>query len=204
MEMSNTSEDIGAARVDEDRELVLLSQKGDQYAFERLVIKHQKKMVNIAFRITGSYEDACDVAQDAFVSAYKEIKRFELRSRFSTWLYTITVNLSKNRLKQINTARNRNEVSVHAEEGSLHIDPPSSEPSALEKLEKHAVKKAVQDCIAKLEEDFRVVVVLRDIQGFAYNEIGEMLKVADGTVKSRLFRARETLKKCLKGRVGEL
>jgi RNA polymerase sigma-70 factor, ECF subfamily len=204
IEMSNTLEDIGAVRVDEDRELVLLSQEGDHNAFEQLVIKHQKKMVNIAFRITGSYEDACDVAQDAFVSVYKEIKRFELRSRFSTWLYTITVNLSKNRLKQINTARDRNEVTIHAEDGVIHIDPPSSEPSALEALEKRDVTKAVQDCIAKLEEEFRVVVVLRDIQGFAYNEIGEMLKVADGTVKSRLFRAREMLKKCLKGKVGEL
>jgi RNA polymerase sigma-70 factor, ECF subfamily len=204
MEMSNTLEDKDTLRVDEDRELVLLSQQGDQNAFEQLVIRHQKKMVNIAFRITGSYEDACDVTQDAFVSAYKEIKRFELRSRFSTWLYTITVNLSKNRLKQITTTRNRHEISIHAEEGAIHIDPPSSEPSALETLERHDVKKAVQDCISKLEEDFRVVVVLRDMQGFAYNEIGVMLKIADGTVKSRLFRAREILKKCLKGRLGEL
>jgi RNA polymerase sigma-70 factor, ECF subfamily len=204
MEMSNTTEDIREVRFDEDRELVLLSQRGDHDAFEQLVVRHQKKMVNIALRITGSYEDACEVAQDAFVSAYKEIKRFELRSRFSTWLYTITVNLSKNRLKQINTARDRHGVSIHAEEGAIHIDPPSSGPSALEQLERRDVKKAVQDCISKLEEDFRVVVVLRDIQGFAYNEIGEMLKVADGTVKSRLFRAREILKKCLKGRLGEL
>jgi|WetSurMetagenome_2_1015567.scaffolds.fasta_scaffold00139_8 RNA polymerase sigma-70 factor, ECF subfamily len=202
--MSNTSEDIGAVRVDDDRELVLLSQQGDHDAFEQLVVRHRKKMVNIAFRITGSYEDACDVAQDAFVSAYKEIKRFELRSRFSTWLYTITVNLSKNRLKQITAARDRHEVSIHAEEGAVGIDPPSSEPSALEALEKRDVRQAVQDCIARLEEDFRVVVVLRDIQGFAYNEIGEMLKMAGGTVKSRLFRAREMLKKCLKGRLGDL
>jgi len=202
--MSNMLDNIGAVKVDDDRELVLLSQQGDQYAFEQLVIRHQKKMVNIAFRITGSYEDACDVTQDAFVSAYKEIKRFELRSRFSTWLYTITVNLSKNRLKQINTARDRHEISIHAEEGAVHIDPPSQEMSALEALEKRDVKKAVQDCIAKLEEDFRIVVVLRDIQGFAYNEISEMLRVAEGTVKSRLFRARDMLKRCLKGRFGEL
>jgi RNA polymerase sigma-70 factor (ECF subfamily) len=202
--MSNIAEETGGPRVDEDRELALLSQKGDHDAFEQLVVKHQKKMVNIAFRITGSYEDACDVAQDAFIAAYREIKRFELRSRFSTWLYTITVNLSKNRLKQIKTARDRNEVPIHPEEGCLHIDPPSSEPSALEALEKRDLQKAVQDCISKLEADFRVVVVLRDIQGFAYNEIGGMLSLADGTVKSRLFRAREMLKKCLTGKLGEI
>ncbi len=202
--MSKLSENAETGFMDEDRELVLRSQKGDDDAFEQLVLRHQKKMVNIAFRITGTYEDACDVAQDAFVSAYKEIQRFECKSRFSTWLYTITVNLSKNRLKQIITARNRHEVSIHAEEGAISIDPPSADPNALEMLEKRDIKKGVQDCIAKLEEDFRVVVVLRDIQGFAYNEIGAMLKVAEGTVKSRLFRAREMLKKCLKGRFGEL
>jgi RNA polymerase sigma-70 factor (ECF subfamily) len=202
--MSKLSEDTGTGCMDEDRDLVLQSQRGDADAFEQLVIRHQKKMVNIAYRITGTYEDACDVAQDAFVSAYKEIRRFECKSRFSTWLYTITVNLSKNRLKQMIMARNRHEVSIHAEEGAIHIDPPSAEPSALEMLEKRDIRQGVQDCIGRLEEDFRVVVVLRDIQGFAYNEIGAMLKVAEGTVKSRLFRAREMLKKCLKGRFGEL
>jgi len=167
-------------------DLVLLSQRGDADAFEQLVTRHQKKMVNIAFRITGSYEDACDVAQDAFVSAWKEIRRFECKSRFSTWLYTITVNLSKNRLKQIVAVRNRHEISIHAEEGAIHIDPASTRPSALEMLEKRDIRKSVHDCIEKLDEEFRVVVVLRELQGFAYNEIGEMLK------------------KCLKGKLGEL
>jgi RNA polymerase sigma-70 factor, ECF subfamily len=203
MAMSKLQENIKGC-LDEDRELVLRSQQGDADAFEQLVKRHQKKMINIAFRITGSYEDACDVAQDSFVSAYKEISRFEGKARFSTWLYTITVNFSKNRLKQIITARNRHEFSIHAEEGAISVDPPSAEPSALEMLEKRDVKKGVRDCIAALEEDFRVVVVLRDLQGFAYNEIGEMLTVAEGTVKSRLFRAREMLKKCLKGKLGEL
>jgi RNA polymerase sigma-70 factor (ECF subfamily) len=190
--------------MDDDRELVLSCQQGDADAFEQLVIRHQKKMVNIAYRITGSYDDACDVAQDAFVSAWKEIRRFEGKSRFSTWLYTITVNLSKNRLKQIITTRNRHEVSIHAEEGAIHIDPPATGPSALEMLEQRDVRKSVQECISRLEEDFRVVTVLRDIQGFAYNEIADMLKVAEGTIKSRLFRAREMLKKCLTGKLGEL
>jgi RNA polymerase sigma-70 factor (ECF subfamily) len=201
--MSNPIENI-KRNMDEDRELVLSSQQGDADAFEQLVIRHQKKMVNIAFRITGSYDDACDVAQDAFVSAWKQIKRFEGKARFSTWLYTITVNLSKNRLKQIITARNRHEVSIHAEEGSISIDPPSTGPSALEMLEQRDIKKSLQDCISRLEEDFRVVTVLRDIQGFAYTEIAEMLGLAEGTIKSRLFRAREMLKRCLKGKLGEL
>ncbi|HTZ18226.1 MAG TPA: sigma-70 family RNA polymerase sigma factor [Dissulfurispiraceae bacterium] len=190
--------------MDDDRGLVALCQKGDVEAFEQLVIRHQKKMLNIAFRMTGSYDDACDIVQDAFVSAYKEIRRFEGRSQFSTWLGTIVVNLSRNRLKQVQASRNRREVSINAEEGEVGIDPPSGEPSALEMMEKRDIQRGVQECIGKLDMDFRAVVVLRDIQGYAYNEIGEMLKVAEGTVKSRLFRAREMLKNCLKKTLGVL
>ena len=190
--------------MDDDRDLVTLCQRGDTDAFEQLVIRHQKKMLNIAYRMTSSYEDACDIVQDAFVSAYKEIKRFEGRSQFSTWLGTIVINLSRNRLKQIRTSRDRREVSINAKEGAICIDPPSGEPSALEMIEKRAIQRGVQECIGKLDMDFRAVVVLRDIRGFAYNEIGDMLKVAEGTVKSRLFRAREMLKNCLKKVLGEL
>ncbi len=201
--MSNKpgTQNMGA---DADGRLVSACQKGDVEAFEALVERYQKKMLNIAYRMTGSYDDACDIVQDAFVSAYKEIKRFEGRAQFSTWLGTIVVNLSRNRLKQIKAVQTRREISIHAEEGAISIDPPSGEPSMLEMMEKRDVQKGVQECIGKLDMDFRAVVVLRDIQGYAYNEIGEMLRIAEGTVKSRLFRAREMLKNCLRKTLGVL
>ncbi len=191
---------------DDDYELVTRCKKGDLDAFETLVIKHQKKMLNIAFRITGNYEDACEIVQDAFLSAYKGLADFEKRSRFSTWLYTIVMNTSRNRLQQIRSAVRHEQFSlddtVATESGSMRVELASDCPSAAEQLEKKELQSKVQGCINKLEVEFREVLVLRDIQGFSYDEISGMLKIAQGTVKSRLFRARENMKNCLKKVLG--
>jgi len=191
---------------DDDAVLVASAQQGDLSAFESLVARHQKRMVNTAFRIIGGYEDACEVTQDAFVSAYRNLNSFRAEAKFSTWLTAITVNLSKNRLKRVIIRQKREPVSLDApirtDDGEVMPDPPSKEPSALDRLERQDVKKAVRDCIQALEPDFREVLVLRDMQDFSYDEISGMLKVAPGTVKSRLFRARESVKECLKKAMG--
>jgi RNA polymerase sigma-70 factor (ECF subfamily) len=193
---------------DEDTEMVSLSKKGDTDAFEILVNKYQKKMLNIAYRMIGNYDDACEIVQDAFVSAFKNMKHFRQESKFSTWLYTIVVNLSKNRLKQLTVRGHREELtldsSVNPDDRQLKKEPVSSEPSVLENIEKRETQKVVQGCINSLEDEFREVIVLRDIQGFSYEELSDMLKMKEGTVKSRLFRAREALKNCLKKALGDL
>ena len=195
-------------KTDEDAEIVSLCKKGDVDAFETLVIKHQKKMLNIAYRMVGNYEDACEVVQDAFVSAHKAIKTFEEKSRFSTWLYTIVINLSRNRLKQIKTQIHHEKFSLDdpilTDNGNIKVEPASDEPSVLEKLEKKDIRQKVQRCISSLDNEFREVLVLRDIQGFSYDEIGVMLRIEEGTVKSRLFRARDAVKNCLKKVLGGL
>jgi len=195
-------------RADEDYEAVSLCKKGDVDVFEVLVRKYQKKMINAAYRITGSYEDACEVVQDAFVSAYKAIKGFEGKSRFETWLYTIVINLSRNRLKQTRARQQQEAFSmddpVETEEGSIKFEHASNELSALKRLEQREIQKKVQECIRSLDDEFREVLVLRDMQGFSYDEISSMLKIADGTVKSRLFRARDAVKNCLKKMMGNL
>jgi RNA polymerase sigma-70 factor (ECF subfamily) len=194
--------------INEDSELLSSCKKGNVDAFEVLVRKYQKRMLNIAYRMIGSYEDACEVVQDAFVSAYKGIKDFKGKARFSTWLYAIVVNLSKNRLKQLKIQSYHEEFSIDdpvlTDDSEIKIEPASSEPSILERLEKRETQQKVQECIKLLDAEFREVVVLRDIQGFSYEEISDMLKIAEGTVKSRLFRARETLKNCLKKVIGDL
>lgn len=193
---------------EEDYEVVRLCKKGDVDAFEELVRRHQKKMLNVSFRMVGSYEDACEIVQDAFVSAYKNIKNFDGRARFSTWLCAIVINLSRNRLKQMSIQRCREEISIDdpvlTNDGFVKKEPASDAPSVLENLEKRDLQQKVQKCIASLDTDFREVLVLRDIQGFSYDEICDMLKVAEGTVKSRLFRARENVKNCLKKVLGDL
>lgn len=193
---------------DEDYEFVSLFKKGNIDAFEVLVRKYQKKMLNIAYRIIGDYDEACETVQDAFVSAYKGIKNFEGKSMFSTWFYTIVINLSKNRLKQLKAKSYHEEFSINdpvlTNDGEIKTEPASSEPSILERLEKKEIQRKVQGCIDSLDNEFKEVLILRDIQGFSYNEINDMLKIAEGTVKSRLFRAREILKECLKKVIGDL
>lgn len=193
---------------DEDYELVSFCKKGDVDAFEVLVKKHQRRMLNIAYRMIGNYEEACEIVQDAFVSAYRNLKGFKGKSKFSTWLYTIVMNLSKNRLKQLKTQLHREKFSIDnpilTNNGQIKVEPASSEPSALEKLEKRDVQQKVQGCINSLDDEFREVLILRDIQGFSYGEISDLLKAPEGTVKSRLFRAREAVKDCLKNVIGDL
>lgn len=194
--------------IDEDSESVSLCKKGDISAFEALIKKYQKKVFNIAFRMIGNYDDACEVAQDTFVSAYRSINKFKGMSKFSTWLHTITVNLSKNKRKQLGTRKYHEQFSLDnrlvTEEGSVSVEPVSADPSPLEGLEQKETQQKIQNCINKLADEFREVLILRDMQGFSYEEIGAMLNVAQGTVKSRLFRAREDVKELLKKVLGEL
>ncbi len=206
--MSYGSGIIGISEADKDEALVLSCQRGDTAAFESLVVRHQKRMLNIAFRLIGDYDEACEVIQDAFVSAYKNIGTFRGDSKFTTWLTTITLNLSKNHLKQIKSRQGHVSYSLddplRIDESELTRDPVSKEPSVLDRLEKQDIRKRVQDCIKALEPGYREVIVLRDMQDFSYSEIGGMLDMREGTVKSRLFRAREAIKDCLKSVFGEL
>ena len=206
--MSHSIPDSTDLPADNDHLLVVAAQTGDLDAFETLVARHQKRMLNIAVRITNDQDEAVEVVQDTFVAAYKNLKGFRRQSRFSTWLTAITVNLSRNRLRQIRVRHARVPVSldapIRAGDGELLPDPPSRDPSVLDRMEQQDVAKKVQDCIGALEPAFREVIVLRDLQDLAYEEIATALRLAVGTVKSRLFRARESVKECLKRELGRL
>ena len=159
-------------------------------------------------RITGNYEDAVETVQESFLSAYRGIRKFRGDATFLTWLTAITVNLGRNRLKQLQGRRYHEIYSldepIKSAGGSMVSDPPSNAPSAQEQMEQHDVRRKVQECISLLENDFREILVLRDMQEFSYEEIGVILKLALGTVKSRLSRARETIRDCLRRKLGDL
>lgn len=193
---------------DDDAGFVARCRKGDTEAFAFLVRRHQKRMINVAFRMIGDYDEACDIVQESFLSAYRAIGKFRGDARFSTWLCGIVLNHSRNLLKQ-KAAR------VHREAGSLDdpagstdgrfaCGPLSREEPISERIEKRERDEKVQDCIGSLEGEQREVLVLRDIQGFSYEEIGGLLKLPGGTVKSRLFRARNALKESLSRVLGDL
>jgi len=192
---------------DEDMDLVAASQKGDTEAFESLVRKHQTRTMSIAFRMIGDYEEACEIVQETFLSAFKAIRKFRGEARFSTWLYGICLNHARNHVKQ-RRGRARYELyslddPVKDEDARMSRSPSTSEPSIIERLEQKELQDKVQRCIQCLEEHYREVLVLRDIEGFSYDEIQELLGLPEGTIKSRLFRARDALRTSLKTVIGD-
>jgi RNA polymerase sigma-70 factor (ECF subfamily) len=193
---------------DSDHEIVMRCKRGDISAFEQIVRKYEKKMFNISFRMIGDYNEAAEAVQDAFVSAYRNMKGFKGDSKFSTWLYSIVANFSRNRVKKARSQSFREPLSlddpVDIDDRSFTREHPSGELSVLERLEKRDVALTVQGCINGLEDNFREVIVLRDIQGFSYEEITAMLHISEGTLKSRLHRGRSALKNCLKKYLGDL
>jgi RNA polymerase sigma-70 factor (ECF subfamily) len=193
---------------DEDSQFVALCQGGEPAAFEVLVRRHQKRMFNIAYRMTGDYEDAGDVVQEAFLSAYRTIKQFRGEAKFSTWLYGIVVNHARNRIRQAGSRAYHEPVSLDdppaRAEGTPAFDPPSREIPAVDVLVRKETQEKVQGCINGLEKEHGEIIILRDIQGFSYEEITQMLGIPDGTVKSRLSRARNALKDSLKKVFGDL
>jgi RNA polymerase sigma-70 factor, ECF subfamily len=192
----------------EERRLIAACRQGDLDAFAVLVNRYQARMFTVAFRVTGVHEDAAEIVQDAFVAAYRGLPDFRGDAAFSTWLTTITVNLSRNRLQQLRLRRQREPVSLDDTlpgcEQCQMAQPASGEPSALDLLEQQDLRQRVQGCINSLEPGFREVLVLRDMEEYSYGEIGSMLSLAEGTVKSRISRAREAVRACLKKVLGEL
>ena len=206
--MSNIIDNKKLMTADEDIEYVVLCQKGDTEAFDVLVERHQKKMLNTAYRMMGDYDEACDVTQEAFLAAYKSIKKFKTEAKFSTWLYRIVVNQSKNRLKQLRNIAQRESVSID-DSGEIKIEGAWCQSSANDanpgaQMEKREREAQVQKCITSLDGEYREVLILRDIQGLSYEEIKDILQIPDGTVKSRLSRARNALKDCLVKVIGDL
>ncbi|MEW6185790.1 MAG: sigma-70 family RNA polymerase sigma factor [Thermodesulfobacteriota bacterium] len=188
---------------DEDAGFVTRCRQGETEAFSALVRKYQKKMLNVAFRMIGDYEEACDVVQEAFLSCYRAIGKFRGEARFSTWLCGIVLNRTRTFLKQKAARRQREGISFDGSE-NLKTELFSLDESAEEGLEKQELENSVQNCLGTLDNDQREVVILRDIQGFSYEAIGLTLKLPLGTVRSRLFRGRVALKDCLVKKIGPL
>jgi RNA polymerase sigma-70 factor (ECF subfamily) len=186
----------------DDAVLTEASRNGDAEAFECLVRRHQHMMVNVAFRMTGNYEDACDIVQNAFINAWLKRTDFRGDARFSTWMTAIVINLSRNRLQEMQVHMKRTAYSLDAPfpdgSGSKQPELSCATPSALHQLEEAELRRILQQCLQALTPEFREVIVLRDMQEMAYEEVGSALKIREGTVKSRLFRARDAVKDCVR------
>jgi len=185
--------------------LLAACRKGDTHAFEQLVLRYQRGLYNVAFRISGNEADAADIVQEAFWAAWRKIKEFRGEAKLSTWLTSITVNQARTRWQQNRQKRGREESLDDAaeEKRGAPLQIASEQPSALELLERSVLRELLERCIKALDQGFREVLVLRDMQEMPYDEVGQVLGLRDGTVKSRLFRAREAVRDCVTKGMGQ-
>ncbi len=180
----------------EDAEWVVMAQSGDMRAFDRLVAKHRGKIYAMILSMDKNDADAWDLSQDAFVKAWKALPKFEARARFSTWLFRISHNVVYDwlRKRRVESAGELNEEIFDAsliESGAATAPRQQKRPD--EAMEQKELRGQIRDAIARLSDEHREVILLREVQGMDYKEIAEITQNSMGTVMSRIHYARKKL-----------
>jgi len=176
-----------------DEELIRRFQAGDEAAFEEIVHRYSNRLMNFAYRFVFDMEEAEDIVQDTFLKVYQNRFAYKEIAKFSTWIYTITANLSKTILRK---RRNRKLFSFsRLGPNDKDMDYPSKERAPLSHIEEKFNERTIQKAILRLPEHFRTTIILRDIQELSYGEISNIINAPLGTVKSRINRARLRLQK---------
>ena len=172
----------------DDAECVKRAQRGDVDTFEVLVRRHEKAIFNLAYRLLGNYDEAAEVTQDVFLSAFKSIHQFRGEANFSTWLYRIGLNHASTRRKSLNSTQRR-QLPLDGTEMITNgtIDPAKN-------LEDKETQHRVQQALNSLDAEDARIILLRDLQDIPYDDVAEILDIPVGTVKSRLHRARKALR----------
>jgi len=181
-----------------ESELILKCKNGNVEAFEELVLKYQRQIYTVAYRFMGNHEDASDLAQEAFIKAYKSIDRFRGESSLKTWLYHIVANVCRDELRK----RKKGQVlsldaPISTEEGEItrQTEDWTYAPDLI--YESKEAQYFIQEAINQLTPEYKEVIILREIQGFSYEEIAQHLGCSLGTIKSRLNRARKAMRDLL-------
>ncbi len=178
----------------EEKRIIKSVLSGNSNDFEKLVLAHQRTVYNLAYRMVGNEEDAEDLAQEAFVKAYKSLEGFRFDSKFSVWMYRLTTNIC---LDFLRSRRNKKTISlnyfVSEDDEEIVTDIADERLSPENELEKKELREAVKRGISRLPDDMREILLLREIGDMSYEEISSELELEVGTVKSRIFRARKKL-----------
>lgn len=178
-----------------EAELIRKSQCGDMDAFEQLILRYEKKVYTIAYKYMGNAEDASDLAQEALIKAYQSIGSFRGEASFGTWIGRITANKCLDELrkrKKLQTTSLDDELEL--EEGSVQKELVSEKATPEQHTIRQETVQYVQQKLGQLKEEYRIVLVLRELEGYSYDDIADMLNCSLGTVKSRISRARNYLK----------
>jgi len=174
---------------------------GDEKAFAEIVLAYQKKVFNIALRILGNMEEAKDLAQEVFLSVFQSIKDLREEVKFEPWLTQITLNHCRNRWKYLKRRRYFNSDSlddpIETEDGSMPMQIYDLSDNPETHADKKMIRQWIQSGLLELKEEQRELIVLRDLQGLSYEEIGKVFSLPEGTVKSKIHRARMDLKEIL-------
>jgi RNA polymerase sigma-70 factor (ECF subfamily) len=182
--------------VDPDAELVERWQEGDEVAFEMLVRRHERRVFGLALRMLGDREEAQDVAQEAFLSLHRHGHRFRREARFSTFVYRVAANAALNRRRTLGRKRAREQALARSQEAGLDLPPAPRSPE--EAASGGQIQARVQAALLELPDDLRLALVLYDIEGQPYGDIARALRIPEGTVKSRIHRARTALRELLR------
>lgn len=182
----------------EEKLLVKRAKKGNISAFEELIIEHESKVYNIAYRILNNEEDAKDLSQEVFIKAFNSLHKFREDSSFSTWLYRIAMNTCIDELRK---RKGRESYSIdrdiQTDEGTIPREFQDKQLNPEEELMNKELSSQIQWALNHLSETYKEVIILRDFQGFDYKQISQILGCSLGTVKSRISRARTELKNVL-------
>ena len=182
-----------------EMDIIKRCKRGDRDAFNELVAEYQSRVVNIAYGMLSDSDDALDAAQEVFIRVYRGIGEFQEKSSFTTWLYRITSNVCADALRKRQRAGNVLSIDPGGDDDGAQaaMNIRDSAPTPEERVELTEQHKAVREAMKEIKDEYREVLTLYDVQEMSYKDISEILKVPEGTVKSRLNRARAALKKIL-------
>lgn len=181
-----------------EEELIARAQRGDEDAFAQLLELHQNKVYGLTLRLTNSPEDAMELTQETFFNAWRGLPNFHGESKFSTWLYRLATNATFDFLRREKRRRAISSVPLSTQEDPERVlDIPDRRFTPQDEVERQEFQEAIRRGLALLSDEHRQVLVLRELNGLSYTEIAQVLDIEEGTVKSRISRARLALRKIL-------